>query len=275
MTQTPRRPFWFRLLRSAVFVYLGIVVFMMFAENSLLFHPIRYPDGNWRPQGLALEDAWFNAADGTRLHGWYVSCQHPAAVVLFCHGNGGNITHRADVLRVMHDRLHSSAMIFDYRGYGRSEGKPNEPGILADARAARTWLAARAGIGESQIVLMGESLGGGVAVDLAADDGARGLILENTFSSLPEVGAKHFPWLPVRLLMRAQLNSAAKIAGYHGPLLQVHGDADQIVPFALGKKLFDAANEPKQFVIIPGGDHNDDRAPAFLNALEAFIARLP
>jgi uncharacterized protein len=166
-------------------------------------------------------------------------------------------------------------LIFDYRGYGRSEGVPTEQGILADGRAARKWLATRVGVGESQIVMMGESLGGGVAVDLAAADGARGLILENTFSSLPDVAAAHYPWLPVHFLMRAQLNSAAKIPNYHGPLLQVHGDHDQVIPFALGKKLFDAANEPKQFIVIPNGDHNDPRTPAFLKAMDAFIDKLP
>jgi uncharacterized protein len=269
------RPFWFRLLRLAVLVYIGLAVVMMFAENSLIFHPSRYPSGNWSPPGLTREDAWFNASDGTRLHGWYVPCDRPRAVILFSHGNGGNITDRVDVLRALHDRMRSSVLIFDYRGYGRSEGTPNERGVLADARAARKWLATRAGIGESQIVMMGESLGGGVAIDLAAADGARGLILENTFSSLPEVGATHFPWLPVRLLMRAQLNSAAKIPDYHGPLLQSHGDRDQIVPFALGKKLFDAANEPKQFLVIPGGDHNDPQTPAFLQAMDEFIGKLP
>ncbi len=123
--------------------------------------------------------------------------------------------------------------------------------------------------------MMGESLGGGVAVDLAAADGARGLILENTFSSLPDVAARHFPWLPVHLLMRTRLNSAEKIPNYHGPLLQVHGDRDQIIPFAIGKKLFDAANEPKQFVVVPGGDHNDPSTPAYLKALDEFIGKLP
>jgi hypothetical protein len=196
-------------------------------------------------------------------------------VILFAHGNGGNITDRVDILRDLHDGMHSTVMIFDYRGYGRSEGSPDERGILADARAARKWLATRCGIAERQIVLMGESLGGGVAVDLAAADGARGLILENTFTSLPEVAAIHYPWLPVRLLMRSQLNSFAKIPNYHGPLLQAHGDRDRIIPFALGKKLFDAANEPKKLVVNAGGDHNDARTPAFLKALDEFIATLP
>ena len=274
-TANGTRPFWFRLLRIPVLVYVGLAVVLMFAENKLIFYPSRYPEGNWNPPGIAFEDAWFNAADGTKLHGWYVPCDQPRAVILFAHGNGGNITDRADMLRAMHYQMHSSVMIFDYRGYGRSEGVPSERGILADGRAARKWLAARARIPETQIVMMGESLGGGVAVDLAAADGARGLILESTFSSLPDVAATHFPWLPVHLLMRARLNSAEKIPNYHGPLLQVHGDRDQIIPFAIGKKLFEAANEPKQFVVVPGGDHNDPSTPAYLKALDEFIGKLP
>ena len=115
-------------------------------ERSLVFAPNRFPDGNWHPAGLDFEDAWFTAADGTRLHGWYVPRPQPRAVVLFCHGNAGNVALWADVLRLLHDRMGVAALVFDYRGYGRSEGTPSEAGVLADARAARTWLASRAGI---------------------------------------------------------------------------------------------------------------------------------
>ena len=139
--------------------------------------------------------------------------------MLFCHGNGGNITHRVDALKMLHRRAGVSVLIFDYRGYGRSEGKPSEAGVLADARAARAWLAAREKIAEADVVLMGESLGGAVAVDLAARDGARALVLESTFSSLPDVAAYHYPWLPVRWVMRTRFDSAGKIGDYHGPLL--------------------------------------------------------
>ena len=138
-------------------------------EKSLVFAPSRYPEGNWQPAGLVFEDAWFAAADGTRLHGWFVPHAQPRAVVLFCHGNGGNVALWADVLRNLHDRMGVTAMGFDYRGYGRSEGTPSEAGVLADARAARAWLARRTGIAEDRIVLMGRSLGGAVAVDLATD----------------------------------------------------------------------------------------------------------
>jgi uncharacterized protein len=268
-----KRRIWQGVCLLAV-AYLLVVVLMMFLENSLLYFPAKYPDGDWNPPGLVFEDAWFQAADATRLHGWFVPCDHPRAVALFAHGNGGNITHRADLLLQLH-RLGVAVLAFDYRGYGRSSGSPTEAGVLADARAARAWLAQRSGIPESEIVLMGESLGGAVAVQLAAEAPARGLVLENTFTSAPDVAAVHYAWLPVKQLMRTRFDSAALIGKYHGPLLQVHGDADTIVPFALGRKLFDAANEPKQFVVIPGGDHNDPRTPRFFQALDQFIANLP
>ncbi len=270
---------WAFARRSAgllVIAYVAIILVMMLMENSLIFFPSVYPDGFWNPPDLAFEDAWFEAADGTKLHGWYVPCETPRAVLLFAHGNAGNLSHRYDLLQALH-ALDVATLAFDYRGrgYGRSGGTPSEAGILADACAARQWLAQRAGVAEGEIVLMGESLGGGVMVDLAAKDGARGLILENTFTSLPDVAAFHYPWLPVRMLMRARLDSVAKIAAYHGPLLQLHGDADTIIPYQIGRRLFAAANEPKTLVTIAGGDHNDPRTEQALRAIDAFLDRLP
>ena len=156
---------------------------------------------------------------------------------------------------MLYDRFGLSVMTFDYRGYGRSEGSPDEAGILQDARAARAWLAAREGIPESEIVLMGRSLGGGVMVDLAA--------------------AETTPWIPAKLLMRNRLDSLAKIGHYRGPLLQSHGDADRLIPYELGQELFAAANEPKHFITIPAGDHNDPQTPEYYRALEEFLAALP
>ena len=243
-------------------------------EKKLVFFPARYPDGNWQPRGFSFEDAWFRSADGVRLHGWYLPHERPRAVVLFCHGNGGNVAHWAGVLRILKEQVGAAVLGFDYRGYGRSEGKPGEAGVYADARAARAWLAGRAGIPEKRVVLMGRSLGGAVAVDLAASDGARGLVLESTFTSIPEVAADRYPLLPATLLMPMQFNSLAKIRKYRGPLLQSHGDADRVVPYKLGRKLFDAANEPKQFVTIRRGDHNDPQTAEYYQALVAFLSRL-
>jgi fermentation-respiration switch protein FrsA (DUF1100 family) len=250
----------------------------MFFENSLIFIPTNFANDNWSPAGIVLENVYFTSADGTKLHGWFAPHEGPTAVILFCHGNAGNVTHRIDAIRALHDRVGAAVFVFDYRGYGRSAGMPDEPGVLADARAARVWLADRTGVAQGRIVLMGESLGGAVAVDLAADPavgGARALILEHTFSSMPDVAAHHYPWMPVRLLMKTQFDSAAKIGRYRGPLLQVHGEHDSIVPIEYGRRLFDAANEPKQFLQIEGGDHNDSPPPGYYDKLRTFLESAP
>jgi len=260
-----------RWIALGLIAYLSLVVILMIFEESLIFFPSRYPAGDWEPRAIEPEDAWFQAGDGTRLHGWYVPAEEPRAYVLFCHGNAGNLSHRAGMLQVLHEHVGVAVLIFDYRGYGRSEGKPNESGILADARAARDWLAQRANIDPGDVVLMGRSLGGAVAVDLAAEDGARALVLESTFSSLPDLAAYHYPLFPVRWLVRTRLDSAAKIGRYRGPLLQSHGDADTIVPFHFGWRLFEAANEPKHFVTIPGRDHNDPQPRSYYDELIAFL----
>jgi len=282
-TPSGARPFRFanrlwgalwRIGRAALVAYLVVLVILMFFEDSLIFIPSPYPEGDWQPVGLRFEDVQFSSADGTPLHGWYVPHEQARGAVLFCHGNAGNITHRAEILRRLHDVSRVTVFIFDYRGYGRSKGRPKEAGVLADARAARDWLSRREGAEPGRLILMGESIGGAVAVDLAADQGARGLILESTFTSLRDLAAYHFPWFPVRQLMRTRLDSLAKIKSYRGPLLQSHGDCDTIVPYPFGQRLFDAANQPKQFVTFPGGDHNDLRDTGYYAKLGQFVAGL-
>jgi fermentation-respiration switch protein FrsA (DUF1100 family) len=239
-------------------------------EESLVFWPLPYPRGDWsKPVGV--EDAWFQSVDGAELHGWYAAAPQARAMVLYAHGNAGNITQLRPYLELFRDRLHVSILVFDYRGYGRSRGHPSEAGVLEDARAARAWLASRAGVPEADIVLVGHSLGGGVVVDLAAGDGARGLVLESTFTSLPDAAQSH---VPVRRLMHMHFDSLAKIGRYHGPLLQTHGEADRVIPFTQGCRLFAAANEPKEFVAVPGGGHNDPPAAVYVQALDRFFSTL-
>ncbi|MBN2218639.1 MAG: alpha/beta hydrolase [Pirellulales bacterium] len=278
MTPDAKRPSWLMRWRYA-FYAAGLLLLawwlLMWLERSMIFFPSRYPSGEWNPSALTFEDAFFTAADGTRLHGWHAHRENPRAVILYCHGNAGNITHRAEILRILHGRVGASVLMFDYRGYGRSEGKPSEHGLLADARAARAWLAEREGIDPSDVVLMGRSLGGAVAVDLAAADGARGLVLESTFTSIPDMAAYHYPALPVRGLLRTRFDSLSKIANYHGPLLASHGDADTLVPMENGQKLFEAANQPKQFIRLGDRGHNEPLPMSYYDALGRFLDGLP
>ena len=245
-------------------------------ERSLIYQPADESVGNWNPDGLQQENASFASEDGKNLHGWFVPHPQPTAVALLLHGNAGNITSRAETLKGLNRQYAMSVMTFDYRGYGRSEGNPDEQGILKDARAARAWLAKRTGVSEKDILIMGRSLGGAVAIDLAAKDGARGLVLASTFTSLPDVANSHFKWLPTNLLMTQRLNSITKIKDYHGPLLHCHGTADRVVPFEQGQKLFEAAGSTqKQFVALEGKGHNDPLPDSYDETFRQFLAALP
>ncbi|MFT5526964.1 MAG: fermentation-respiration switch protein FrsA (DUF1100 family) [Pirellulaceae bacterium] len=243
-------------------------------ERSMIFHPTEYPSRVPQIPNLSVEDAFFESSDGVELHGLFVGHPDPAGIALFCHGNAGTVAHRIETLAVLNQRHRLSVFAFDYRGYGKSEGKPSQFGILKDARAARAWLAKRAGVAESEVIVMGRSLGGAVAVDLAAEDGAKGLVLASTFTSLPDVAHRHLPWVPVHMLMTHRLNSLEKIKRYDGPLLCSHGDADEVIPYALGKKLYEAAPGPKQFISIPGGTHNSLQTDEYRQAFDRFIMSL-
>jgi fermentation-respiration switch protein FrsA (DUF1100 family) len=252
-----------------------VILLLLFLETMLVYPAPKYPDGDWQAPWLEHEDVNFTSADGTRLHGWYVEHPQPKVVILYCHGNGTHVAYMAEFLREMRDDFGASIFAFDFRGYGRSEGKPGEKGILEDSEAAQEWLAKRAGIKPQDIVLMGRSLGGGIALHLAAKNGARGVILQNTFTSLPDAAATHYPWIPVRLLMKNRYDSISRISNYNGPLLISHGTADTIVPFAHGQKLFQLATGPKEFVEIVGGDHNDPEPEHYVPTLHKFLDSLP
>ena len=264
-----------RGLKIAAVAYCLVLLVLLFLENMLVYPAPRYPEGDWQATWLEHEDISFNSADGTMLHGWYVEHPRPKAVILYCHGNGTHVAYIAEFLAEMRDKFQVSIFAFDYRGYGRSEGKPAEKGILEDADAAQEWLAKRAGIETKDVVLMGRSLGGGIALHLAAENGARGVILQNTFTSLHDAAASNYPWVPVRLLMRNRYDSLSRISRYSGPLFISHGTADRIIPFAHGQKLFAAATGPKEFFEIAGGDHNDSEPEHYLPALHKFLDSLP
>jgi hypothetical protein len=244
-------------------------------ERWLVFPSPRVHQADWEAPDLPFEDVYFRATDGTSLHGWYVPHPLPKAVVLYCHGNGECVAQLAKRLLVLHERIGVTVFAWDYRGYGRSQGVPHEHNVIADARVAHLWLAEQTGISPADIVLMGRSLGGAVAVALAAEYHVRGLVLDRTFAQLTDAAAYNFPWLPVKLLMRNRFSSLERIQHYHGPLLQSHGTADRVVPFAMGKQLFDAApGKKKRFIAVPEGDHSGPLPDYCYDALVEFIDSL-
>jgi fermentation-respiration switch protein FrsA (DUF1100 family) len=247
-----------KILLVIVISVIAFGLFLRLMENRIVFYPVKYPAGYWQPRnfGVSVEDCWFTADDGVRLHGWLMRHEEAIATMIWCHGNAGNISGRIDNLAKL-KALPINVFIFDFRGYGRSEGSPTEDGVYLDALAAYDYLVNQAGIASEQIVIFGRSLGGAVAVELATQRQCRALILESTFSAAADMAKSMFGFLPVQLIMKTRMNSLTKITNINVPLLMLHGDRDSIVPYRFGRKLFEAANEPKEFYTITGADHND------------------
>ena len=265
-----------RVVVPLLFAYLSVVVMLSLVERWLVYPAPRSHEGDWVAADFPHEDVEFAGADGAKLHGWYVPHPNPKAVILFCHGNGENVAELRPLLEPLHDRTDASIFAWDYRGYGKSVGKPHESNLLADARAAQLVLAKRAGVDPSDIVVYGRSLGGAVAVGLAAEHPVRGMVLERTFADMVETAAYHFPWLPVRWVMKNRYPSIERIVTYRGPLFQSHGTADEVVPFEMGKKLFDAATTAKKtFFVVEEGSHNAPQPPEYYKALGEFFDSLP
>ena len=267
------RAAWVRTILRLLLWPLVLYLFFRWFEYKQVFQPARRMDASGADLHRAWEDVELRATDGTRLHGWYFP-QAPtepagtnALVVLLCHGNAGNISHRLLTCRAL---LESGVgvLVFDYRGYGRSQGHPSEEGTYRDAEAAYDWLRAK-GFNSSQIVVFGESLGGAVAAELALRRPVRGLILLSTFTSIPAVGRELFPWLPVRLLSSIRYDTAAKVSRLDAPLLVMHSRADTIIGYHHSEELFARARRPKTFWEVYG-DHND----TLLTGYERFRAGL-
>ncbi len=228
-------------------------------DGFFVYHPAPWLEHDWaRSTGLPLEDVWFQAADGTQLFGWYVrpfNTPHPP-VLLWCHGNAGNIIHRLDNLAALH-RLGLAVFLFDYRGYGRSRGTPSEQGLYRDALAAHAYLTEQRKIPAHRLVLFGRSLGGAVAGVLAGQRPAAGLVLESAFPSVEAVARAHYGGLPMHWLLSAEYDLAGSLQKVTMPTLVIHGDRDEIIPLALGRQVFDAARNPKAFYLVKGAHHNN------------------
>lgn len=246
------------LLLVIFITWCGIALYVYFSQSRLLYYPnlpSRTVDVTPAAIGLAFDNVPLTAADGTRLHAWFVPATAPRGTLLFSHGNAGNIAHRLHSIRQFHS-LGLNVLIYDYRGFGESEGKPTEPGTYLDVKAAWDYLLKERKIAPQEIIIFGRSLGAAVAAELACQNPSAGVILESAFTSVPDMAASLYPWLPVRLLSRYQYNNLEKITRITSPLLLVHSRGDEIVPYAHGERLFARANEPKQFLELRGG-HND------------------
>jgi hypothetical protein len=244
-----------KLLLILALVYAGVCVAVTLFQARLVYFPGPPPDTLPSQQGLAFDALTLHAEDGVLLDAWFLPAERPAATVLVCHGNAGSIAQRLWLARA-YLAMDCSVLLFDYRGYGRSTGRPSEAGTYRDAEAAWRHLVETRGVDPERLILHGESLGGAVALELATRRPAAALVLESAFTSLPDLGARLYPVLPVRWLSRIRYDNSARVPGLRMPLLVIHSPADEIVPFADGQALFDAAPGPKEFLATSGG-HND------------------
>ncbi|MFT5173742.1 MAG: fermentation-respiration switch protein FrsA (DUF1100 family) [Gammaproteobacteria bacterium] len=258
--------------------YCAVLVAMFLWQGKLVFVPSTAHVADPSQLGFSFDDVWLTAADGVRTHAWYVpAASTTARTVLFFHGNAGNISHRSETLQLYH-RLGLNVLMSDYRGYGRSEGNPSERGTELDALAAWQYLRQQRGTAASAILIHGRSLGGAIALALVeqiaeSDNPIGAVIVESSFTSLPDVGALAYPWLPVRWLARIYYPNQARIARVRAPLLIAHATADEVIPFHHGQLLHAAAPTGAQFLSMRGG-HNDGflaTGTEYVEALNAFI----
>ncbi|MBX3301465.1 MAG: alpha/beta hydrolase [Nitrospira sp.] len=250
---------------------------MSFLDQFFVYHPEPWQDRDWaRLSGLPLEDVWFQSSDGGQLFGWYVEATADRPVMLWCHGNAGNIINRLDNLRLLY-QMGLSVFLFDYRGYGKSQNiHPTEKGLYADATGAYDYLARIRKIRPERVVLFGRSLGASVAGDLAAQRPASALILESSFPSIEAVAKVHYGGLPVHWFLKAEYRLIDRLPYLSLPKLIIHGDKDDIIPVELGRHVFEAAKPPKEWHVIQGANHNDTYAvggKAYFRRISEFVKK--
>ncbi|MGH7495850.1 MAG: alpha/beta hydrolase [bacterium] len=246
-----------RFLLWSIALLLVIGVSLRLFERHLVFFPSKYPSGFWEPNllGLQVQEVWLTTSDDTKIHAWFVAQDSACANVVMAHGNAGNLSDRVEWLELLHQNVPANFMMFDYRGYGRSEGTPSEEGCYRDAEAAHDWL--RQEFPDLPIIAHGHSLGGAVMIELANRRTVQGLIIESSFTDARDMARLMFGPLPVYWLTGMKWASIDKVARLKMPKLFIHGDRDRVIPYALGQKLYAHAAEPKQFVTLRDTDHND------------------
>ena len=255
--------------------YLLLVGFVYLRQGNMVYYPTKDIEGTPSDIGLKYEEITLKTKDSVNLSAWYVPARDESGVVLFCHGNAGNISHRLDSIRIFHD-LGLSVLIFDYRGYGRSEGSPTEEGTYLDAESAWEYLVNVKKTRPEKIVLFGRSLGSAVAAELALRRKAAGIIIESGFKSIPALGSKFFPYLPVRLISRFQYATIDKVSRVNIPKFFIHSPQDEMIPYGHGAALFKNAAEPKEFLQITGG-HDEGfltSGKVYTDGLDRFISKV-
>jgi hypothetical protein len=278
--------FWKKALKFAgrhwpvtgfLLLAIGIMMTPHVLERLFVYYPSKGFIGSPGDLGLDYRDLFLTADDKVRVHGWFVPAPGATITLLIFHGNAGNISHRLEWIQLLHE-LNCHVLIIDYRGYGKSEGSPFEQGLYLDARAAyRWWIREQDGPGQ-QLVVVGESLGGCVAVDLAAETNPAGLILQSTFTSARDMARTIFPLGLLQPLTGIRFDSASKITRIRCPKLVIHGSRDEIVPFGLGMKLYESALPPKTFYEVRGAGHNDlvwTGGTEYSRRLREFLSQLP
>ncbi len=252
-----KRPLWVNAVRLFGFgagTYLLVVLVMKCFETTL----IHMPQGadSWTRKPERVDDVTFTATDGNTIHAWWVPPPPGSRrVLLYCHGNGGNLSHRGSRLTEFQTRFGCGVLMHDYPGYGRSTGWPTEAACHAATDAAFAWLTDTKGFSPGEVVLFGESLGGGVASELATKHPFRGLVMCFTYTTIPDAAAHRYPWLPCHLVMSARFESVNKLPRVKCPVVVMHGTRDAVIPYWQGEALFVAAPEPKAFVRLEGATH--------------------
>ncbi|MBF0358568.1 MAG: alpha/beta hydrolase [Magnetococcales bacterium] len=244
---------WLTLLLFFFGIYLLLAAYIYFSQNSQVFHPPKGHISNPKDWGMEFETVLLKSS-GHTLTNWWIPGGFSGPVVLFFHGNATNISELEEHTKLFH-ALGLRIFLLEYQGYGLSEGRPSESGTQADAEAAWQYLVAEKNISPEQIIYYGHSLGGGVATGLAVKHPPGKLILEGTFTSVPDVAAQIYPYLPVRLMAHIKYPNLERIRELNVPLLIIHSKDDEVIPFAHGQKLFAAANEPKTFYPSSGSHH--------------------
>jgi uncharacterized protein len=269
-----RKKMLLEILGGLFFIYIIITGIVYVGQKGMIFYPVREITATPEHIGLQFEDVVLRTKDHVAISAWYIPSPQERAVILFCHGNAGNNSHRLDSIRIFHD-LNLSVFIFDYRGYGKSEGSPTEEGTYLDAEAALDYLMNGKHIHPEKVVVFGRSLGGAIAAEVALRHKVGALIIESGFTSVPELGSKYFPFLPTTLLSRYSYDTVNKVGKISAPKLFIHSPYDEIIPFQHGRALYEQAAPPKEFLEIKG-DHNSGfivSGSVYADGLNNFISR--